>query len=162
MIETFYTLKKETIQSHINKKIKESLKQEQKQLIETKLYVQSPKIIRNIRNIEATVEIRPFEEKKWENTPKKTNESILQESKQNLNLSEINDDEINQDRIETSRNSLSLAGNIVKRRVMTCGDMEKENNEVVVDVCRKKRQVSLRIEDIRIERKMIVLIFHSL
>ena len=69
--------------------------------------------------------------KKLENTSKK-NDSVLHESKQNLSISEFKE-EINQDRVETSRNSLSLTGNIIKRRVLTCAneDSEKENMEIV-------------------------------
>lgn len=54
----------------------------------------------------------------------------MHESKQNLSIGEFKE-EINQDRVETSRNSLSLSGNNLKRRVLTWAEeSEKENLEL--------------------------------
>lgn len=132
MIECFYAWKKEFFIFKVLNQKKNHLTVELEKLKQPKSPCLSPNFRRESRVSMNSRELKPLEEKKLENTPKKTNESVLHESKQNLNLSELNDEEINLDRIETSRNSLSLAGNILKKRVATCGDAEKENKETGV------------------------------
>lgn len=125
MVQFFFALKNESVLSKMkrNQKIKvSSIFSELKEKL--MVYPGSPQIKRQTLNNSHTFK------KKLENTSKK-NDSVLHESKQNLSISEFKE-EINQDRVETSRNSLSMTGNIIKRRVLTCAneDSEKENMEI--------------------------------
>lgn len=122
MINTFYQWKKESLISHNKKRRKECIQSIFNEF--RKSFLPSSPQIRNQTISHREISIKPLE-----NTSKK-NDSVLHESKQSLNLSELKD-EINQDRIETSRNSVNLSGNLLKRRVLTCEDGEKENRQII-------------------------------
>jgi len=125
LIQAFYALKTESLISRLKKLKTQKISSIFIDLKEKSIAFPSNSQIRRqpLNSIETL-------KKKLENTSKK-NDSILQDSKQNLSLIEFKE-EINQDRVETSRNSISLTGNIMKRRVLTCTEHpEKENLEAV-------------------------------
>lgn len=124
VIQIFYQWKEETLLNKIKKRKNECIKSIFIDFKNKKRSLPSSPQIRNQTNNGRVISIKPLE-----NTSKK-NDSVLHESKQSLNLSELKE-EINQDRIETSRNSLNLSGNLLKRRVMTCEDGEKENRQII-------------------------------
>jgi len=118
LIQAFYALKTESLISRLKKLKTQKISSIFIDLKEKSIAFPSNSQIRRqpLNSIETL-------KKKLENTSKK-NDSILQDSKQNLSLIEFKE--------ETSRNSISLTGNIMKRRVLTCTEHpEKENLEAV-------------------------------